>query len=159
MSRFTQDLRYAFRTLTHSPGYTAAALLSLALGIGANTAIFTLTNAVFLHSLPVREPSRIMDIVTVDHATRKAVLALAVDLGARAKFGHVTAVGAHPIFTAQHLARIARFRTGDEYDAALLDDFRRALIATVPASIVKLDVPEEPVFDANEVTCPRVTMR
>ncbi|WP_404710598.1 autotransporter assembly complex family protein [Sphingomonas sp. MMS24-J13] len=76
--------------------------------------------------------------ITVDHATRKAVLALAVDPGARAKFGHVTAVGAHPIFTAQHLARIARFRTGDEYDAALLDDFRRALIATGLVSLATI---------------------
>jgi predicted permease len=65
-----RDLRYAVRTLIHSPGFTAAALLSLALGIGANTAIFTLTNALFLNPLPVREPSRILELFTVDHATQ-----------------------------------------------------------------------------------------
>src|ERR1700729_2491029 len=69
MSTFHQDLKYAFRNLIRAPGYTTAALLSLGLGIGANMAIFTLTNAVFLHPLPVREPSRILAAYTVDHAT------------------------------------------------------------------------------------------
>ncbi len=72
MNNFGQDLKYAARTLVHSPGYASAALISLALGIGANTAIFTLTNAVFLHPLPVKEPSRIVALFTVDHATRTA---------------------------------------------------------------------------------------
>ncbi len=64
-----QDVRYALRTLVKSPGFTAAAVLSLALGIGANTAIFTLINAVFLHPLPVEEPSRVIELFTVDHLT------------------------------------------------------------------------------------------
>src|SRR5579872_5014040 len=73
MGSFRQDLKYAFRTLMHSPGYTAAALLSLGLGIGANTAIFTLTNAVFLRPLPsVRDPGRVLELYTVDHATASA---------------------------------------------------------------------------------------
>src|SRR5665213_1376263 len=65
-----RDFRYAVRTLARRPGFSVAALLSLGLGIGANTAIFTLTNAVFLHSLPVHEPQRILELYTVDHATR-----------------------------------------------------------------------------------------
>src|SRR5713226_3169233 len=73
MGAFLQDLKYATRTLLRSPGYTAAALLSLGLGIGANTAIFTLTNAVFLHPLPVRDPGRVIELFTVDHATASAV--------------------------------------------------------------------------------------
>jgi translocation and assembly module TamA len=76
--------------------------------------------------------------ITVDHATQKATLVLAVDPGARAKFGQVTAVGTHPIFTAQHLARIARFHPGDEFNAALLEDFRRALIATGLVSLATI---------------------
>jgi macrolide transport system ATP-binding/permease protein len=69
METLLQDLKYAIRTLGRSPGFTAVAVLSLALGIGANTAIFTLTNAVFLHPLPVEQPARVLEAFTVDHAT------------------------------------------------------------------------------------------
>jgi predicted permease len=54
------DLRISFRTLLKSPGYTAVALISLAFGIGANTAIFTLINQVLLHKLPVRDPQQLV---------------------------------------------------------------------------------------------------
>lgn len=69
METVLQDLKYALRTLARSPGFTAVAILSLALGIGANTAIFTLTDAVFLNALPVQDPSRILQVFCVDHAT------------------------------------------------------------------------------------------
>ena len=62
MDLLMQDVRYGIRQLRKSPGFTLTAVISLALGIGANTAIFTLVNGILLRSLPVNDPSRLYRI-------------------------------------------------------------------------------------------------
>ena len=62
LENLIQDLRFAFRTMRRSPGFTAIAIVSLALGIGANTAIFTLINDLMLKSLPVRDPQSLVAV-------------------------------------------------------------------------------------------------
>src|SRR5215510_7781825 len=71
METLLQDLRYGARMLMKKPGFTLVVVLSLALGIGANTAIFTLVNAVMLQSLPVRAPE---ELVAVGDASRPTAL-------------------------------------------------------------------------------------
>src|SRR5947208_11464964 len=62
METFLQDLKYAVRMLVKKPGFTLVAVLSLTLGIGANTTIFTIVKAVFMHVVPVSGPDRVITV-------------------------------------------------------------------------------------------------
>ncbi|HET9400403.1 MAG TPA: ABC transporter permease [Candidatus Acidoferrales bacterium] len=69
MNTFWQDIKGGIRILIKSPAFAIVAILSLALGIGANTAIFTVIDAVFLNPLPMKDSSRLVQVFTVDNKT------------------------------------------------------------------------------------------
>jgi macrolide transport system ATP-binding/permease protein len=71
IENFLQDLRFAFRMLAKSPGFTAVTIITLALGIGANTAIFSFIDGILLRSLPVKDPRQLVVFTWSAHARPK----------------------------------------------------------------------------------------
>ena len=113
-----QDIAFAVRLLRRRPAFTATVLLTLALGIGATTAMFTVVNGVLLAPLPYREPGRLMTIyydfsVLAREAGRRRDLGQAADGMARLPTARRQAAGVREHRRASHLQRIAHRRHGD----------------------------------------------
>src|SRR5947209_7175389 len=101
MTTLLQDVRYGLRVLWKSPGFTLVAVFSLALGVGANTAIFSIVDAVLLRSLPFSHPDRLVRIVANNRGVGARDIGLSVpefdDLRSRGEvFDQVTAIQGGP---------------------------------------------------------------
>ena len=111
MDRLIQDLQYAFRRMAKSPGFTAIAVFSLALGIGANTAIFSIVNSILLSGVPMRAPEELVEIYTSeeDHGYPYSVFAYPDFVDVRERTDLFSAVAAHEGF-------FSRLETDDATD-------------------------------------------
>jgi predicted permease len=128
MEIFLRDLKHCVRGLLRSPGFTLIAVLSLALGIGANTAIFTLIKQVLLQNLPVRAPQQ---LVTLGKSTGGGVLG-GIDLGTADMFTY-------------GFARQLEANSGPFQGVAAYTSFAPKVSVRVPNSAGALQVPASPV--------------
>ena len=77
------DLRFAFRLMRRTPGFSAVILVTLAIGIGANTVMFSVVNTLLLRALPYHEQDRLMSVQTVNAFERAVLFAIVVEVGWR----------------------------------------------------------------------------
>jgi putative ABC transport system permease protein len=129
MSRLVQDVRYAFRLLAKSPGFTSVAVATLALGIGANTAIFSVVDTVLLRSLPLREPARIVRLQEDHQQPLDVTGATFRDVRER---NHVfSQVAAYRIFS-RNLSDTRQVAPPEEIDAAFVSQDFLPLVGVQP---------------------------
>ena len=124
LENLSRDLRYSARTLLRSPGFTFTAVLSLALGIGANTAIFTLIKQVILQNLPVRDPQH---LVTFGKSTGGGILG-GIDLGTAEMFTY-------------DFARQLEANPGPFQGVAAYSSFSPKVNVRVPGSAAAIQIP------------------
>src|SRR2546426_6130647 len=89
------DLKFAFRQLLKNPGFTAVAVLTLALGIGANTAIFSVVNAVLLRPLPYPEPGQLLQLRADWSGSPSSVIGSATFVEVKAQSQSLARIGAY----------------------------------------------------------------
>jgi len=88
MTNFWQDIRYAFRVFSNSRGFAAIAVLTLALGIGANTALFSVVNGVLLNPLPFPNPDELYAVYSKTAMLGKARFPIPISSTGRSKTIH-----------------------------------------------------------------------
>ena len=114
LESFVADVRFALRWLRRSPGFTLVAIASLAIGIGFNTALFTIVDAVLFKPLPVAEPKTLVDVFTSSRATQFGTTSYPDYLDLKAQndvFEEVA--GYSPMFGALNLDNRSRLAIGE----------------------------------------------
>ncbi len=129
METLLQDLRYAFRMLRKAPGFTAVAVMTLALGIGANTAIFSVVNAVLFRPLPVRHPGQIVRLQEYHQHPANVTGATFRDVRERNRV--FTQVAAYRIFS-QNLSDTRQAVPPEQIDTAFVSQDFLPLLGVTP---------------------------